>query len=291
MYSSFVASAYPSPVTVSAPSASRVAFRAASSGASWFCVRPSCRSFSRWVGVALFSCPLAASCFAQFAAARLAFPFCAVRSVGSWWSVSVPCAVLAVPFAWAGCLPLAWFPLAPVAPSPGGVPGAVAAAVSTAPALGFSGSRSVVPSALGSVLALAVGVASPVLVGCAQGCDRSVRESLPAARVQVFAVAPYGRWRGSFAARSVAFVAALAAAGGALFSFPAGSCPVGLLPSRSPFRGSGSGSWASLALGVALGVSCFVFLGAVSPPLGWGFMSLGGGWWWVAPASCQLSLF
>lgn len=301
-------SAIPSPVSVSAPFPSRVAFCAASFGASWLCVRPSARSFSGWVAVSLFSCPIAAGSFARFAASRLALPFCVVRSAGAWWSVSVPCCVAAVPFAWAGCLPMSWFPLsggggsavvvpfpAPApAPAPvagGGVPAAVSAALVSAPALGFSGSRSVVPPVLSSVLCVAARSSAPVLVGCARGVDRAVRSGLPASRLRVFAASAFGRGRGSFAARSSVFVSALAVAGGVLFSFPSLACPAGLLPSSAPFRGSGSGSWASLALAVALGVPCFICLPAgVVPPASWGFVSLGGGWWSVSPAGSQLRL-
>lgn len=297
-------SAVPSPVAVSAPSPSRVAFRAASFGASWLCVRPSARSFSGWVAVCLFSSSEAAGRFARFSAARLGLPFCAVRSSGFWFAVSVPCFVSAVPSVPAGSLPCVWFalggggsvPASPVpSPSPSpvaGVPAPVASALSSAAVLGFSGSRSVVPPVLGSVLLLAVGSSTPVFVGCARGVDAAVRSGLPASRVRVFRVSGLGR--GAFAARSAAFVSALASAGGVLFSFPSAGCPSGLVPAASAsrcFSGSGSGSWASLAFAVGLGVPAFVWLPAgVVPPAAWGFVSLGGGWWSLSPSVVQLSL-
>ena len=286
-------SVFVSPAAVVAPCPSRVALRAASFGASWLCVRPSGRSFSGWVAVALFASGSSAHAFAQFAASRLGLPFCAVRSCGDRWSVSVPCFVSRVPFAWSGCLPFAWLPLSSCAGSSAssvGVPAAVASAVASSPVLGFSGSRSVVPPVLGVVLKLAAGGSSPVFVGCAPGCDRAVVEFFPPARVRVFSVV--GASRGAFAARSSAFVSQLAAAGGVLFSFPSGPCPAGLLPSSVASRcfcGAGSGSWASLAFAVGLGVPSFVWLPAgVVVPAAWGFSSLGGGWWSFIPAT-QLS--
>lgn len=301
-------SAVPSPVAVSAPSPARVAFRAASFGASWLCVRPSARSFSGWVAVCLFASSGVAGRFARFAAARLGLPFCAVRSAGSWFAVSVPCCVAAVPAAPSGSLPCAWFalgggggsvpalvpaPAPSLSPSPvAGVPAPVASALSSASVLGFSGSRSVVAPVLGSVLSLAVGSSASVFVGCARGVDAAVRSGLPASRVRVFRVSGLGR--GAFAARSAAFVSALASAGGVLFSFPSAGCPSGLVPSVSAsrcFSGSGSGSWASLAFAVGLGVPAFVWLPAgVAPPSAWGFVSLGGGWWSLSPSVVQLAL-
>jgi hypothetical protein len=147
--------------------------------------------------------------------------------------------------------------------------------------VGFSGSRSVVPAVLGSVLAgLSAG---SVLVGCARGVDGAVRASVPGCRV--FRVS--GSGRSAFAARSVRFVRALAAEGGVLFSFPGRACPAGLVPSadsRACFCGLGSGSWASLALALGLGVPCCVWLPAgVSVPAGWGLIPVGAGWWVSVP--------
>jgi len=171
--------------------------------------------------------------------------------------------------------------------------------------LGFSGSRSAVPPVLSSVLCLLARSSCPVFVGCAGGVDGSVVAGLGrsgSARLRVFRVA--GAGRGLLAARSVAFVRALSAAGGSLLSFPSGACPAGLVPSSSPsrcFTGYGSGSWASLALAVGLGGPCSVFLGLaptpsgrsvpVLPPRGWGLASLGFGWWASGSAPVQSCLF
>jgi hypothetical protein len=151
------------------------------------------------------------------------------------------------------------------------------------PVVGFSGSRSSVPSVL-SLCCAAVPSSSSVLVGCAAGVDRAVRLAFPGA--VVFSVQFSGR--GAFAARSSAFVRSLSARGGVLFSFPSGACPVGLVPSSSWRSAGGSGSWGSLALAVGLGLPCFVFSPA-GVPSGWGFVPLGGGWFQFA--SGQLSLF
>jgi len=54
-----------------------------------------------------------------------------------------------------------------------------------------------------------------------------------------------------------------------------------VVPSASPsrcFSGGGSGSWASAALAVGLGVPVLLWLPVgVQPPAAWGFVSLGGG--------------
>ncbi len=158
---------------------------------------------------------------------------------------------------------------------------AVSSALSC-PVVGFSGSRSVVPAVLGSVLS-GLPAGAVVLVGCARGVDGAVRASVPGCRV--FRVS--GSGRSAFAGRSVRFVRALAAEGGVLFSFPGRACPAGLVlsaDSRSCFCGLGSGSWASLALALGLGVPCCVWLPAgVSVPADWGLISVGSGWWVSLP--------
>src|SRR5690606_34124227 len=104
-----------------------------------------------------------------------------------------------------------------------------------------------------------------------------------------FSASSFGSGRGAFARRSVAVVRAVASSpAGVWVSFPQSACPAGLLPSRSSsacFCGLGSGSWASLAFAVGLGVPSFVWLPAgVVPPAGWGFLSLGGGWFFAQHA-------
>ena len=156
---------------------------------------------------------------------------------------------------------------------------------------GFSGSRGLPPAVLSSVLCLRARSSGESFVGCAAGVDADVRVCLRSARV--FRAADFGVGRGSFAARSCAFVSALAAGGGVLVSFPSSACPSGLLPSSSSSRafcGLGSGSWASLAFAVGSGVPCWVFA-PFGVPSGWGFVAAGGGWFSFAPASVQCSLF
>ena len=150
--------------------------------------------------------------------------------------------------------------------------------------VGFSGSRSVVPS----VLAVACGFVpsgASVFVGCARGVDSAVRSSFPSALV--FSVARFGSGRPAFARRSVAFVRALSASGGVLVSFPGRPCPSGLAPSsssRACFCGLGSGSWASLAFALGLGVPVVVWLPrGVVPPASFGLCSVGSGWWVSLP--------
>lgn len=168
--------------------------------------------------------------------------------------------------------------------------------VSSASVVGFSGSRSPSSESVSAVRA-AVGAVAPsssVFVGCARGVDAAVRSLVPSARV--FSVADVGfSGRGAFAARSVACVDAVAAAGGVWVSFPASPCPVGLVPSsRSSrcFSGGGSGTWASLAYAVGLGVPCCVFLpSGVECPSGWPLGWSAGSWFVFVPPARQLSLF
>lgn len=168
------------------------------------------------------------------------------------------------------------------------VPSSLISALSSAPLVGFSGSRSSVPSVAGLVVGW---VRCPVVVGCASGVDSFFRAWFPVA--QVFSVSSFGSGRGAFAARSVAFVRSLATASGVLVSLPSSACPVGLLPSASSSRafcGLGSGSWASLAFAVGSGVPCFVFA-PFGVPRGWGFVHCGGDWFSFTPATVQASLF
>ena len=167
---------------------------------------------------------------------------------------------------------------------------AVSFSLSAFPVVGFSGSRAPSPASLSAVgVALSrVSASAAVLVGCAAGVDRAVRQSCP--RAAVFSASQFGSGRGSFAARSVAFVRSLASAGGCLVSFPSGACPAAVLPSARPaacFCGAGSGSWASAAFAAGLGVPVLLFAPAVPA---WGFVSLGRGWWLLLPAAVQSSL-
>lgn len=138
---------------------------------------------------------------------------------------------------------------------------------------GFSGSRSLSGASYkkcGQLASFFSGFGA-VLVGCASGADAAVRAAVPSA--QVFKVSC--RSRGAYAARSVKFVKALfLSQSPVLVSFPGSGCPSGLAPSAFPsrcFAGFGSGSWASLAFAVGLGIPIRVFLpSGVQPPSSWG---------------------
>lgn len=165
------------------------------------------------------------------------------------------------------------------------VPPHLVRVLSSAGSVGFSGSRLAVshPLVLASALSL-VPVSARVFVGCAHGLDSAVRSYFP--HSVVYRASSFGSGRGSFARRSIALVSALAAQASPVFvSFPQVSCPAGLLPSSSSsacFCGLGSGSWASLAFAVGCGVPCFLWLPLlVSPPVGWGFVGLGSGWFFL----------
>lgn len=273
----------PAPAAVSA-------LASAVSGFHFSFVRPSRCSFSGWVCVCLFSSPSVAGGFASAVASGLGLPFCRVRRCFGGWGVSVPvvCRWLRLRRRSVGRLPVRRVFVRAA------LPAAVASVLRFAGSFGFSGSRGAAPAVCAAVAA-AVPRGSSVFVGCAAGVDAAFRGFFPSA--SVFFASSFGSGRGSFAARSVACVRAVAAAGGFLpplwVAFPSGACPAGLLPSASSSRafcGSGSGSWASLAFAAGSGVPCLVF--GFAPPAGWGFVSLGGGWWFSGwPSSSQLSFF
>lgn len=157
--------------------------------------------------------------------------------------------------------------------------------VSSASIVGFSGHRSSCPPfAVQQLVFGAVPASVSVAVGCARGLDSLVRSAFPSA--SVFRAASFGSGSSAFARRSVALVSSLSSARFSVFvSFPAVACPAGLFPSsssRACFCGLGSGSWASLAFAVGSGVPSFLWLpSGVLPPVGWGFVALGGGWFFA----------
>jgi hypothetical protein len=281
--------------SVSAPSPAAVASLASAvSGFRFSFVRPSRRSFSGWVCVCLFSYPSVAGGFASAVASGLGLPFCRVRRCFGGWGVSVPvfCRWLRLPRR-----SLRGLPVRRVFVRRRCLPAPVVALLRASGSFGFSGSRGAAPSVCAAVASL-VPAGSAVFVGCARGVDAAFRGFFPFA--SVFAASAFGSGRGSFAARSVAVVRAVVAAGVSApplwVSFPSGACPAGLVPSGSSSRafcGSGSGSWASLAFAAGSGLPCLVFGSA--PPASWGFSSLGGGWWFRGvcawASSLQLSLF
>jgi hypothetical protein len=149
--------------------------------------------------------------------------------------------------------------------------------------VGFCGSRRL-GSSWASVVSRCVSAVGrsgrAVAVGCAAGADAFAlsaarRAGLP---VSFFSVASgsFGSGRSAFARRSSAFVSAVAASGSGcgLVAFVSASCPAALFPSPVAarcFAGFGSGSWASVALAVGLGVPVVVFPvgGASALPSGW----------------------
>lgn len=284
-----------SPASVSAPSPAAVSVLASAVvGFRFSFVRRSSRSFSRWVVVSVFASASVAGGFAAAVASGLSLPFCRVRRCFGGWGVSVPVFVrlLRLPRR-------SVFRVLPVrCPVAASLPAAVASVFARAGAVGFSGSRSSVPAVVPAVAAAVRALRCPVFVGCARGVDAAFRAAFPGA--SVLAASSFGSGRGSFAARSSACVRAVAGAGagplgsflgGLWVSFPSGACPAGLLPSASSSRvfcGSGSGSWASAAFAVGSGLPVLVF--GFAPPAGWGFVCLGGGWWFSGWPASQLSL-
>lgn len=99
-----------------------------------------------------------------------------------------------------------------------------------------------------------------IIVGNRSGVDRQVRQVFKNARI--FQASDFGEGRQSFARRSIAMVRSLETKGGMLLSFPTKKPPEGLQPSSNGskcFGGFGSGTWATTALAVGLGleVACF----------------------------------
>ena len=111
--SGLVAGAVSSPPSCLAPFPGAVRRLAVAAGASWLCLRPSSRSFSRWCVVVYFSSRAAASGFAAPVPAVLpgacfssGVSSVVVRRCGAWWCVSVPVSVLfpVVPVSRCPCL-------------------------------------------------------------------------------------------------------------------------------------------------------------------------------------------
>lgn len=298
----FVSSVSVSPVGCPAPVPGVVVGDALAAGASFSCVRPSARSFSGWVCAVLFGSRAAASGFAAAAAARFGFPFCAVRSCGAWFSVSVPCFVSS--FSASGVSsPCLWSSLAsgrlPV-DVPLSFPVGLSAHLSGVRSVGFSGSRSLSGAgllALRSLLSFVGGAGCRLSVGCALGADELVRSVFSgSSSLLVFSVASgrFGVGRSAFARRSARLVRSVAAGSrGLLVVVPGGACPAGVVPSRS-FSGGGSGSWGSAALALGSGRRVLLWLPAGSRPPAWSGVSwsvaavswsasvgAGGGCWWL----------
>ena len=269
-------------------------------------LRPSRHSFSRFVAVCVFASLPAAAFFSRTAARLFSLPFCVLRGL----SVSVPCSPpprprrLRRPFpgprGLARLLLCACFVrdsaalavassrdflarFAPASPPPAGavsaptLPAGVVSALSSFPRVGFSGGRSVSSASSAAFAACVPAVSGSVFVGCASGLDSLARSAFPSASVFSVSSGLFGSGPAAFARRSAAVVDAVGA-GGLWVSFPAFPCPAGLLPCpRWPRGARGSGSWGSLSLAAGSGLACLLFFPA--PPADWGFVSLGGGWW------------
>jgi|GEM_PF-1863965 len=84
---------------VSGASVGDIARLACSRGAQFLSVRPSSRSFTKWVAVCYFSVESSdeAELFAFDMARKSKFPFCLLRHRGSWRLVSVPVVVREFP--------------------------------------------------------------------------------------------------------------------------------------------------------------------------------------------------
>lgn len=105
-----------SPPCCLAPLPGVVARLAAAAGASFLSIRPSYRSFSLWVCCIFFPSFAQASTFSKSASSAFDLPFCAVRLVGTKFTVSVPCCIYdwhcppdSVP-----CLVVSFQPLPPI---------------------------------------------------------------------------------------------------------------------------------------------------------------------------------
>lgn len=163
---------------------------------------------------------------------------------------------------------------------------AVAVALEPVRVIGFSGSRCgfVGQGEQAFIAAAAVlPAACRVLVGDARGVDAAVRRWFTGAEV----LRVCGAGRSAVAARSVRLVVELQRRSGSLVAFPGAACPVGLVPSAQPrecFCGLGSGSWATAALAVGLGLPVLLWVPESRwVPASWRLEALGGGWFGSLP--------
>ena len=143
--------------------------------------------------------------------------------------------------------------------------------------VGFSGSRSGPGAGAVPLLGvLAASVGSEVRVGCARGVDEFVRSSCSSPVV----FQAVGRSPAALVTRSVRLVRSLAGSPSSLLVVvPGRACPAGLVSGSSWCSGFGSGSWASAALAVGLGVPVLVWVGCPSWLPAWGsWVGVGGGW-------------
>jgi len=274
------------------------------------CSRSVCRPCSRFAPV--LSLPVLRGCAARLARAPL---WCLLALLGCrsacWWAafsvhlVAFPAVLSLAPFCPAALA--AGFPLVGVSGprscscSPGpcscGRAACVSAAASFCAALAASPSRPAVAvgcvSGVSAVCRAAFGAPGAVSAPARGGCVSA------GGGLSVWAVGSAGFGsavgRAAFAARSLAFVQSVAAAGGCFVSFLPSPCPPGVSPS-APFSGGGSGSWGSAAAALAAGCASLAFLPASVPgfassfPARWGgrFAPVtvvpGVGSWWFAPA-------
>ena len=99
-----------------------------------------------------------------------------------------------------------------------------------------------------------------------------------------------GRVAARLAARSQALVSFVQQArqggafGSAVVAFPMGSCPAGVVSASRWVGGSGSGTWATVALAAGLGVGVMVFCPQSALPGHWGGQ-------WVRVSRCQSSVW
>ena len=161
----------------------------------------------------------------------------------------------------------------------------------SAPVVGFSGSRVLCPGLADAIdyVGSFVPRAAVVYVGDCRGVDKYVRSRCD--RVRVFETKRFA----NTAHRSIEFIRALASAGGVLVAFPSSPCPGGVAPSGSSSRcfcGGGSGTWASAAFAVGLGVPVAVWVGGSRVPAHWPAPSyLVGSFAVWLPVGDQLALF
>jgi hypothetical protein len=172
----------------------------------------------------------------------------------------------------------------------------IAKIISSYQVFGFSGARASVPKGCREAAKL-VSKDSQVFVGCANGVDAYFRKVFPNAEVS--RASDFGRGKSSFALRSAHVIQSVKRRHGLWLSFPDSQCPPDLLPSRDRgccFCGRGSGTWASLAYALGLGMPCLVYLGNIQRPRGWGLFHIGEGWYGChivanVPSPHQLSFF
>lgn len=146
------------------------------------------------------------------------------------------------------------------------------------PAIAWSGCREVVPEAQMRQAFGRVNPQAKILVGCANGVDKVVRDHCPSDRTQIFWARDYGQpVVAALTRRSQAMVDAAIAQGGVLVAFPSKPFPMQVEP-RSRWIGGHGGTWGTVLYALGNGLPVLLWSPHTPIEVPWGGRSLGFGW-------------